>query len=153
MTAAQSRPTTPTEELFYKPWDVFPFAQLAYHTCPADERMYGGAAGGGKSEATLWDAIRKCQKYPGSRQVIFRRTMPELQDLIDRATHYIPKHIAIYNHNDERFVFMNESRSNQASILRFSHMNEEDDKLRHRGEQYTNAYFDEGSLFTATQMR
>lgn len=150
MTATAPRTQT---DLFYQPWDVAPYAQLAYHTCPADERMYGGAAGGGKSEATLWDAIKKCQKYPGSRQVIFRRTMAELQDLIDRATHYIPKHIAVYNHNDERFVFQNESRQTQASILRFSHMNEEDDKLKHRGEQYTNAYFDEGSLFTATQMR
>lgn len=144
---------SPTDELLYTPNDEYPFAQLAYHTCPASEVFYGGAAGGGKSEATLWDAIFNCRRYPGGRAVIFRRTTQELQDLIDRALHYVPKAIATYNHNDERFVFHNETSSNQPSILRFSHMHEESDRFKHRGEEYTWAYFDEAALFTATQMR
>jgi hypothetical protein len=150
--AATAQVRAPSD-LQYEPNDVFPYAQLAYHTCPASEIFYGGAAGGGKSEATLWDAIKNCRTYPGGRAVIFRRTMSELNDLIDRATHYVPESIAVYNRNDDRFIFKNETAHNQPSILRFSHMHEERDRFKHRGEEYTWAYFDEAALFTPLQMR
>ena len=44
----------------------------------ADEVFYGGAAGGGKSFAQVIDALLYALQYPGSRQLILRRSFPEL---------------------------------------------------------------------------
>ena len=43
------------------------------------ETLFGGAAGGGKSHGQLLDALRFAVCYPGSRQLMLRRTMPELE--------------------------------------------------------------------------
>ena len=40
------------------------------------ETLFGGAAGGGKSHGQLLDALRFAVCYPGSRQLMLRRTMP-----------------------------------------------------------------------------
>ena len=45
----------------------------------AFETLFGGAAGGGKSHGQLLDALRFAVVYPGSRQLMLRRTMPELE--------------------------------------------------------------------------
>lgn len=52
------------------------------------EVLYGGAAGGGKSDALLIDAL--CLQHGGldnanHRAVLFRRSFTELRDLIDRS--------------------------------------------------------------------
>ena len=43
------------------------------------ETLFGGAAGGGKSHGQLLDALRFAVCYPGSRKLMLRRTMPELE--------------------------------------------------------------------------
>ena len=43
-------------ELAYRPTGK----QLAFHASTADEVLYGGAAGGGKSYAICWDALMRC---------------------------------------------------------------------------------------------
>jgi hypothetical protein len=66
--------------------------QVIYHKAKADEILYGGAAGGGKSEATIMDALKYGMKYTGSRQIIFRRTFPDLQrSIISRTCRSIQK--------------------------------------------------------------
>ena len=52
--------------------------QLAFLEAKADEVLFGGAAGGGKSYAQLIDALLYALQYPGSKQLILRRTLPEL---------------------------------------------------------------------------
>ena len=48
------------------------------------EALYGGAAGGGKSDALLAEALRQADKacYRG---IIFRKTYPQLTELEDRS--------------------------------------------------------------------
>ena len=58
--------------------------QKAFMEAKADEVLFGGAAGGGKSYGQLIDAFLYALKYPGSKQLILRRTYPEL-DKIGRA--------------------------------------------------------------------
>lgn len=48
------------------------------------EVLYGGAAGGGKSDALMWGALRYVH-IPQFRALILRLTMPELNELIDRS--------------------------------------------------------------------
>ena len=51
---------------------------------PEYEALYGGAAGGGKSDYLLVEALRQVN-IKNYRAIIFRKTYPELQDLIDRS--------------------------------------------------------------------
>ena len=48
------------------------------------EALYGGAAGGGKSDYLLAEALRQVH-IPQYRAIIFRKTYPELADLISRS--------------------------------------------------------------------
>ena len=48
--------------------------QRAFLEAGADEVLFGGAAGGGKSYGQLIDALLYALRYPGSRQLILRRT-------------------------------------------------------------------------------
>ena len=49
-----------------------------------DEALYGGAAGGGKSDFILAEALRQVH-IPHYRGIIFRKTYPQLTALIDRS--------------------------------------------------------------------
>lgn len=53
--------------------------QLAFIEADAFEVLFGGAAGGGKSYGQLIDALLYALKYPGSKQLILRRTYPDLE--------------------------------------------------------------------------
>ena len=44
----------------------------------AFETLFGGAAGGGKSYGQIIDALKVAGEYPGSKQLVLRRTFPEL---------------------------------------------------------------------------
>ena len=58
----------------------------------AFETLFGGAAGGGKSHGQLLDALRFAVVYPGSRQLMLRRTMPELErSLVPAAMRLYPQ--------------------------------------------------------------
>ena len=46
--------------------------------------LYGGAAGGGKSDALLVEALRQVN-MPNYRALILRKTYPQLRELIDRS--------------------------------------------------------------------
>ena len=48
------------------------------------ECLYGGAAGGGKSDALLCEALRQVS-IPHYRGILFRKTYPELEGLISRS--------------------------------------------------------------------
>ena len=54
-----------------------------------DEALYGGAAGGGKSDAMVMEALRQVD-IPYYRGLILRRTFPQLEDLIEKTGDIIP---------------------------------------------------------------
>ena len=72
--------------------------QHAFISSEAFETLYGGAAGGGKSYGQLVDAMLYALKYPKSKQIIFRRTYPELEkSLIRTSFELYPKEIYTFN--------------------------------------------------------
>ena len=51
------------------------------------EVLYGGAAGGGKSEALVMEGLRQVE-IPHYRGLILRKTFPEARELIDKSLRY-----------------------------------------------------------------
>lgn len=67
--------------------------QALFLAADEDEVLFGGAAGGGKSDAMLIDALgipQDAMTYNRYRALITRCSMPELRDLIDRSRTIYP---------------------------------------------------------------
>ena len=95
------------------------------------EALYGGAAGGGKSDALLAEALRQV-KIPHYRAVIIRRTFPQLEALISRSMSIYPAVYpkARYHKTDHTWVFPS------GAVVIFGSMQHEDDKLKYQGKPY-----------------
>ena len=63
--------------------------RMLYELEDVDEIMWGGEAGGGKSEGLLMFALRRRIECPGSAGLLMRRTFPDLdKSLIRKSQKY-----------------------------------------------------------------
>ena len=112
----------------------------------AFETLFGGAAGGGKSHGQLLDALRFAVVYPGSRQLMLRRTMPELErSLVPAAMRLYPQSVASYKVSEHRWDFIN------GSTLEFGYCDAESDVTKYQSAEYDVIRFDELTHFTESQ--
>jgi hypothetical protein len=118
-------------------WEPQP-RQAAALECPAYEVFYGGAAGAGKSDFLLADYAGGVPLYGSDwRGILFRRTYPELEEIILRGKElYLPVG-ASYHEQKKTFTFRN------GAFLRLRSLEREDDVLQYQGHQYTWIGFDE----------
>ncbi len=83
------------------------------------ETLFGGAAGGGKSHGQLLDALRFAVCYPGSQQLMLRRTMPELERrLYRRLCGCIRSALPKYKVSEHRWILQTVRRWNSATATR-----------------------------------
>lgn len=130
-------------------WQPTP-RQEAFLACDDFEVLYGGAAGGGKSDALLIDAL--CLQHGGPdnahhRAVLFRRSFPELRDLIDRSLEIYPLVVngAKYNQTEKVWTFPSGAK------IEFGYLQNDADRLKYRGRAWNYIGFDELTLWaTAT---
>lgn len=124
-------------------WEPAAGPQTTFLTCPYYEVFYGGAAGGGKSDCLLVDALGQAH-LPGYRALLLRRTFPELRELIDRSKALYPAVTggkARYRGDEKVWTFPSGAR------IEFGYLNHEDDMLRYQGQQYAWVGFDELTHF------
>lgn len=114
------------------------------------EALYGGAAGGGKSDTLLLlPLIKGYNKLPGFKGIIFRRTFPELEkEIIHRSHHWYAHTGAKYNADNKRWTW---KVPGGEAIIYFGHMENENDKYKYDGVEYNLACFDELTSFTQSQ--
>jgi hypothetical protein len=99
--------------------------QYLFHTSKADETLYGGAAGGGKSFSIIWDALSFGLSYDKVRISIFRRTYPELEkSIVEDWLKYIPSKYYDYNKKEHKATLKN------GSFIEFNHCELEEDVYR-----------------------
>ena len=109
----------------------------------AFETLFGGAAGGGKSYGQLVDALIYALTYEKSKQIIFRRTFPDLERSIIRTSlEMYPKQIASYNSSKHTWTFQN------GSIIDFGYIDNENDVYQYQSAEYDCIRFDELTHFT-----
>lgn len=108
-----------------------------------DEALYGGAAGGGKSDFLLAEALRQVH-IPHYRAIIFRKTYPQLTALIDRSRDvYQPAYRkARYNETGHVWKFPSGAK------IYFGSMQYTKDRTNYQGKQYDFIGFDELTHFT-----
>ncbi len=112
----------------------------------ADELLYGGAAGGGKSEWLIRHAARELLKYPGNRGVIFRRVFPSLNRTIIPRAIALLKPWAKYNKVEHTFTFTN------GSVLELASLQYEHTVMEYQGSEYGFIGFEEVTEFLESQL-
>jgi hypothetical protein len=124
-------------------WDEASPNQKMFHSCMADEVLYGGAAGGGKSRCCREDAWEHAWRWPGSKQIIMRRTNKELRSgVLDKIQSEWPLGEAVWVSKAEMCVyFANKSK------IELGYMDLESDKTKYQSSEYGQVHFDEATHF------
>lgn len=90
-------------------WMAQPGSQSLFLACPHDECLYHGTRGPGKTDGALMDFAKDVGQGFGAawHGIVFRRTFPELKDVIERSQEYFPRVFpgATYNDNDHEWKF------------------------------------------------
>ena len=127
-------------------YDWSPFDGPQYEFCERGEFevLFGGAAGPGKTDCLIMEATRFVSE-PDYRAIIFRRTFPQLQEIIDRCWKWYPKLGGEYRATEHRWWFPSGAK------IALSHMQHDADKYNHQGKEYHGCFFDELTQFLETQ--
>lgn len=121
--------------------------QVAFLSIDAKEALYGGAAGGGKSEALLMGALQHADD-PRSSSILFRRTYGELSlpgALLDRSHQWLAGTDAAWNGQEYQWTFPS------GATLNFGYLQHEADKYRYQSANFTYIGFDELTAFQESQ--
>lgn len=119
-------------------WEPQPGPQaLAISACFCDELLFGGARGGGKSSYLLGDYLQDVEQGVGWAGILFRKSYPELEELIKQAKEmYLPLG-ATWKVSERIFTFPT------GATLKMRHIDSDDDAALYQGHEYAWIGFDE----------
>ena len=120
--------------------------QMRFIEAKEAEVLFGGAAGGGKSYGQMVDALLFAITYPGSKQLVLRRTFSELEkSLIRTSLSLFPREIYSFNSSSHTGKFKN------GSVIDFGYCAGENDVYQYQSAEYDVIRFDELTHFTESQ--
>lgn len=121
--------------------------QVKFMQAKAKNIGFGGARGGGKSWAVRTKAIILALSYPGIRQLIVRRTYPELVNNHINQLKAATVSVARYNEKDKVLKFQN------GSSINFMYCARDADLDRLQGVEYDVIFLDEAGQLSEFQMK
>jgi hypothetical protein len=121
--------------------------QREFHNSKKKYRLFGGAAGPGKTKALLWEAIRKALLHDGCDTLLLRRTFPELEgSLVAQFRRDVPATwYRSYNEAKHIVTWWN------GSTTRFGYCRNENDVYQYQGAEFLFIGIDELTHFTLKQ--
>ena len=116
--------------------------QKLFMSLPDFIALYGGAAGGGKSDALVMEATRQVNN-PMYQGLIVRKTFPELEEIINRSNELYPRIFpgCKYNATAHRWTFKSGAK------IYFGSLQHKKDRIKYQGEQYQFIGIDEATHF------
>lgn len=118
-----------------------PGPQTEYHTRLEDVVGYGGTKGPGKTHALLGEATRQVN-HPLYHGILFRRTYPQLQEIIDRGTRLYAALGARWKGDLHRWHFPS------GAIISTGHVQHEKDVENWNGKEFQFIGVDQAEQFT-----
>lgn len=114
---------------------------------PHKEAFFGGAAGGGKSDALLMAALQYVD-YPGYAALVLRKTLTDLKQpgaLLSRMQEWLDP----WEGNGVRYVasehtyYFETADRNRPAKIQFGYIGEQNAKIRYQGIEVQGCFFDE----------
>jgi len=124
-------------------------SQAAFLLLPHREALYGGAAGGGKSDALLMAGLQYVD-VPGYAGILFRRSFPELAmpgGLMARSHEWLDGSDAAWDGTRHLWLFPS------GATLSFGHIQYAGDEQAYRSSEFQFVGFDELTTFLEHQYR
>lgn len=129
--------------------------QSAFLLLNCKEAFYGGAAGGGKSDALLMCGLQYVD-VKGYSGILFRKTYADLVKpgaLIDRAKEWLLKWPEVrWSEKEKKFEFFDDNKM-LISTLQFGYLENANDKYNYQGGEYQFIGFDELTHIEASNYR
>lgn len=131
-----------TDKVVETHWAPQPGPQKILMDCPYPLIGFGGARGGGKTDAVLGKFGYRASIFgPGYNAVFFRREMPQADDLIERAKEiYLPCGFDWY---EQKRLFM----SPCGGRIRFRPLENDADSQKYQGQNLTDAAIEEAGNY------
>lgn len=107
------------------------------------EGLYGGAAGGGKSDALVMEALRQVH-IPHYKGLIIRKSFPELEELIEKSLQYYPRAFRKAKYNGSTHTW----RFPSGAKVMFGSLYNPKDRIKYQGRAFDFIAFDELTHFT-----
>jgi len=121
--------------------------QRQFHNSRAKYRLFGGAAGPGKTKALLWEAIYQAHQVPGSDSLLLRRTYPELESSLLAYFRRDVPHSFYKKYNESKHIVTWKN----GSTTRFGYCRNESDVYQYQGAEFQFIGLDELTHFTLKQ--
>lgn len=126
-------------------WKPQPGPQTALLACPVFEVFYGGARGGGKTEASIGEWLAHSAIYgEGAVGIFVRRKLTQLAEVIARTKQLFPKLGAKYSEQQKTWTMRNGAR------LKFVYLERDSDAEEYQGHSYTRIYIEEVTNFPSS---